>query len=199
MTVATTEPASERAGDTWAWRREDLTEDYPASEWTLVYAFKNEAGGFEISASADDDYFAVSVGSATTVAYTVGTYQWQARVSNIADSTIKHTVDEGTLEILKSFFTTPASTAYDGRSFARQMLADVEAALLAVASQRTTRAGIKSYSIGNRSIEYSDTDTEIARLEKSRDRWLLAVAREDQKEGRPNNRGRDRGVRFARA
>jgi hypothetical protein len=194
--TATTEPSEVRVGDSWAWRREDLTADYPASEWTLVYAFRNASVGFEITAAADDDYFEVSVAGSLTEEYEAGAYAWGARVVNIADATIRHTVDGGTITVLPNMFID--EDALDARTFARQMLDQVEAALLAVMTQKASGTGIKAYSIAGRSMEYADADTEVARLEKSRDRWRLAVAREDQAEGRPNNISRFHGVRFTR-
>lgn len=188
MTAPTTEPASARAGDSWAWRREDLP-DYPATLWALKYSFKNATSGFEIAASADGTYFAVAVAGDDTENYAAGIYSWAARISLISDSTTRHTVDAGTLEILPSLFTTTATDPLDNRSVARKMLDQCETALLAF------QAGVKSYTIGSRMMTYRDAPE----VEKMRDRWRLAVAREDQREGRPNNISRDRFVRFGRA
>lgn len=128
------EPAELRAGDTWEWRREDLS-DYPASTWALTYRFKNSSGGFEVVATADGDLYAVSVAAATTAAYTAGTYQWQAQVVNGSE---KHTVENGTLTVLASFFATSATTAYDYRSHAQKALDAINAQLesRATADQR---------------------------------------------------------------
>ena len=48
--IPTTEPTSLRAGNTWQWRREDLS-DYPASTWTLTYHFRNRTSHFDVVAS----------------------------------------------------------------------------------------------------------------------------------------------------
>ena len=125
--VPTVEPAELRAGDTWAWRREDLGE-YPASSWTLTYAFRNATAYFDVTATADGDAFAVSVAKATTAAKTAGSYDWTAFVS---DGTERHEIGRGVLEILPDMGT---AAARDGRSWARTMLDYVEAALLTKAS-----------------------------------------------------------------
>lgn len=125
MTIPTNEPASLRAGDTWQWRREDLT-DYPASAWTLTYRFKNAAGGFEIVASADGDNFAVDEDPTTTAAFGAGDYDWQAQVSN-ADTGEKFTVESGVLAVEPSFFATSPTTAYDNRTQARKILDAIDA------------------------------------------------------------------------
>ena len=67
MAIPTSEPDSLRIGDTWQWRREDLF-DYPASAWTLIYYFRNATSHFDVTASADGSYFAVTVAKATTAA-----------------------------------------------------------------------------------------------------------------------------------
>lgn len=123
--IPTDEPLELRAGDTWEWRREDLS-DYPASTWALTYRFKNEDGGFEIVAAADGASFAVSVDAATTATYAPGAYDWQAQVS---DGTEKHTIEGGTLTVLASFFATSATTAYDNRTHARKALDAINAQL----------------------------------------------------------------------
>lgn len=124
MSVPTTEPVSVRAGDTIAWRREDLTADYPASAgWALAYRLVNSAGYLSISASADGDAFAVLVSAATSAGYTPGLYTWHATVTKAAE---RYTVGTGSITVERNL---AASTAYDTRSPARQALDDVDAAL----------------------------------------------------------------------
>jgi len=148
------EPASLRAGDTWQWRREDLT-DFPASVWTLTYRFKNASGGFEIVATADGDQFAVSVAAATTAAYTAGIYSWQAQVD---DGTEKHTVENGSMEVLASFFATTASTAYDDRSHARKALDAINAQLEGRATADQQEYEIRVNDSSRRVVKASFTD-----------------------------------------
>ena len=124
--IPTTEPTSLRAGNTWQWRREDLS-DYPASVWTLTYHFRNRTSNFDVTATADGDAFAVSVAMASTNKAT-GWYDWLAVVT---DGTDRHEVDAGRVEVLPDV---SAAQAYDGRSFARKMLDYIEAALLDRAS-----------------------------------------------------------------
>lgn len=145
-TVPTTEPTTARAGDTWQWRREDLA-DFPASSWTLKYYFRNAASGFDVTATADGDAFAVSVAKATTSAYAVGTYDWVAFVES---ATERHQVDAGQIVIGYNFATTGA---HDGRSFARTMLDAVEAALLSRASG--DQLDLVQAALADRSMQYS--------------------------------------------
>lgn len=126
-TTPTTEPTELRAGDTWKWRREDLS-DYPASLWTLKYYFRNASAYFDITATADGAAYAVSVAKATTANYAIGDYDWIAVVES---ATERFEVDSGRLKVLKNMAT---GAAYDARTVARTMLDAVEAALLSKAS-----------------------------------------------------------------
>lgn len=167
MTIPTNEPDSLRAGDTWQWRREDLTADYPASDgWVLTYRFKNAAGGFEIVANADGDYFAVTVAASATEEFTAGRYRWQAQVTL---SGVKKTVDTGTFEVLPGLFIDDAETALDQRSHARKVLDAIEALLEGRASKDQME-----YSIAGRSLKR----TPIPDLLVLRDRYLAEVRSE---------------------
>ena len=111
-----------RAGDTWQWRREDLS-DYPASTWTLTYYFRNASNYFNVVASADGDAHAIEVAAATTAAFVAGRYYWYAMVT---DGTDRFGVDEGVVQLGADV---SAAAVYDGRSWSRRMLDYVEAAL----------------------------------------------------------------------
>lgn len=125
--IPTNEPAELRAGDTWQWRREDLS-DYPASAgWSLKYYFRNAAAKFDITAAADGDAFAVEVAKAST-GKTPGAYDWIAVVES---TTHRHQIDAGRLTVLPNLAT---DVVYDARTFARKMLDYIEAALLNRAS-----------------------------------------------------------------
>ena len=121
------EPAELRAGDTWQWRREDLT-NYPATDWALTYRFKNATGGFEIAASADGANFAVDVAAATTANYAAGDYSWQAQVSNSGTGE-KYTIENGELTVLANFFSGTATAAFDDRTHAQKALDAINAQL----------------------------------------------------------------------
>lgn len=127
-TIPTTEPLTARAGDTWQWRREDLSADYPASAWTLKYYFRNAASFFDVTAAADGDEFAVTVAKASTAAYTVGSYDWIAVVESATERFEK---DSGRIEVLPNLAT---AAAYDVRGFARKMVDAIEAVLLSRAT-----------------------------------------------------------------
>ncbi len=125
--IPTSEPASLRVGDTWAWSRADLT-NYPASTWTLTYHFRNADDFFDVIASADGEAFSISVPAATTAAYTAGSYTWTALVF---DGTDRHEVGNGVVNVLADV---SVAAAFDGRSLPRRLLDAVNAILESRAS-----------------------------------------------------------------
>ena len=80
------EPDTLRAGDTWKWTR--TLADYPASAWTLKYRFKSAAGGFEITATASGDSYAITVAASTSAAVVTGNSPSRAPVTGLRFSTI---------------------------------------------------------------------------------------------------------------
>jgi hypothetical protein len=164
-TAPTTEPTSLRAGDTWAWRREDLS-DYPASTWTLKYYFRNASSKFDITAAASGEAFAVSVAKATTAAYAAGDYDWIAVVETVAD---RYQVDEGRVDVLPNLAT---NAVYDARTFARTMLDAVEAALLSKAN--SAQLDLVQAALADRSMQY-----DTAALLSLRSQLRIEVRRED--------------------
>lgn len=145
-TVPTTEPNSLRAGDTWQWTRENLS-DYPAPTWTLTYYFRNASSYFNVVATASGSTFAVSVAPATTAGRPPGQYDWTAFVSNGSD---RYQVGIGRLEVLPD----PANASpYDGRSFARTMLEAVEDALISKATSQ--QLDLVQAALADRSMQYN--------------------------------------------
>lgn len=182
-TPPTNEPSELRAGDTWAWRREDLS-DYPASTWTLTYYFRNSSAKFDIAASADGDAFAVSVAKAST-GKTPGWYDWIALVD---DGTSRHEVDSGRIEILPNLAT---DVVYDARSFARKMLDYIEAELV-------SRGSSGQLDLLNATLEGRGIQRDRAGLVVLRSQFLREVAAEDNASRIANGLGSKRRlvVRF---
>ena len=159
------EPQQLRAGDTWKWRREDLS-DYPAPTWTLTYQLKREGasgGNASIVASASGTYHAVSVAKATTAGYAKGTWQWQAYADN---GTERYLVDSGAFVILADF---AIAGDLDNRSHVKKVLDAIEAV---IEGRATTDQ--QSYTIAGRSL----TRIPIADLLVFRDKYAAEYKRE---------------------
>ncbi len=174
--IPTNEPLKLRIGETWKWRREDLSADYPAPTWTLKYRFKNATHGFEIVATADGVNFAVSVAMGTTASYTTGRYSWVAYAETASE---RYQVDTGTLEVLPSFAASPTSTL-DGRTHARKALEAIEA----VIEGRAT-LDQEEYQLQGRSLKR----TPLPELIKFRDLYRSEVKAEEAAERIQNGMG----------
>ena len=56
-TIHTYKPKILVAGDTWKWKRKDLSTDYPSSEWTLIYQPRGATTGtISITSGRDGTY-----------------------------------------------------------------------------------------------------------------------------------------------
>jgi len=172
--IATNEPLELRAGLTWAWRREDLSDDYPAPTWTLTYYFKNATANFSFAAAPDGTSFAIARTAAQTASLTAGKYDWVAVVS---DGTNKYQVDSGRLTVLADY---TGAVSIDSRTHARKTLEAIEAVIEGRASKDQ-----EEYTIGSRSLKR----TPIADLVKLRQTYRNEVAAEDAAERLANGIG----------
>jgi hypothetical protein len=163
MEIATTEPTSLRAGDTWAWTR--TLADYPASAWTLTYYFRNATAKFDVVATASGDSYAVTVAKASS-GKTPGWYDWTAFVES---ATERHQVNAGRVQILPNV---AADVVNDGRTFARRMLDAIEAIL----EGRATSSDIDRVSVGMEDRSHVQKPELLLPL---RDRYRVEVRREE--------------------
>lgn len=172
--VPTQEPRELRNGDTWKWRREDLS-DYPAPTWALRYYFKNATSHFEIVSAADGVNHAVTVDSVTTGGYTAGAYNWVAYVELVGSSPVeRYQVDQGTFRALPSFAN---ASPLDTRSHARK----VYEAICAVLERRATMDQ-EEYKIGDRELKR----TPLPELVRLKQQYGTAVQAELAAEGLAN-------------
>jgi len=163
------EPATIQGGDTVKWKK-TLT-DFPAPTWTLKYYLVKTGEQIVITAVADGTDHSVVLTKATTAAYKVGTYSWQAFVD---DGTERFKMDEGAMEVLPDFET--QTTGFDNRSIPAQMVDAFEALF----TGKITRLDLDktSYSIANRSI----TKLSVAELRVEYLRWKADLKAEQDAE-----------------
>ena len=124
LEIATKEPIELRAGLTWEWERQDLS-DYPAPTWVVTYWFKRQGGTdkFSIVAAANGAYHRVSVPAATTEVYVADDYTWVAVAVSGTDA---RQVGSGQLKLLPKY---NADEALDDRSHAKRVLEAIEAVI----------------------------------------------------------------------
>ena len=157
------EPQELVVGDYWAWKREDLTADYPTSSYSLSYRFHCDSGGggthqFTINAVEADGVYYIEVPSTTTDDYLAHDYIWGAYITRTSDSS-RTQVDNGKATLLPNL----ADTNADLRSYAKKVLDSVEAVI-------EGRATIdqSSFSIAGRSLSRMSIDEllELRRIHK---------------------------------
>lgn len=185
----TREPAQLVVGDRWAWKRADLAVDYPVASYSLKYSLRLLGAGtteIEITAGETGGEYVIEVASATTAGKTAGTYAWQAYITRTSDSE-RVLVGQGTVELVAN--RDVATT--EPRSYARRMLAAIEAVMENRASKDQ-----EEYSIQGRSLKR----TSLPDLMVWRDRFREEVRQELAAERMAQGMGSDRfaGIRLRR-
>jgi hypothetical protein len=143
-------PTELQLGDFWAWKRDDLSEDYPVASYALSYEFNLVDGAtvsnFTLTATESNDTYIVEASS--TASYTKGNYNWVSYMTRSSDSA-RVKLEEGFVEIQDNYATTTSSV----RSHAKIVLDAVEAVI-------ENRANIdqSSMSIAGRSLSRMSID-----------------------------------------
>ena len=168
----TTEPIEIIAGDFTQWKRTDLGTDYPNNLYTLSYVARAEgtpARKIDLTATADGDDYLVAIPSATSAAYTVANYHWDAYITRDSDSA-RARIDSGIFTIIADKVT----SSDDPRSLALKMLAYIEAAMLGRATNE--QLDVLDYNIGETS---ASRDTE--KLILHRQYWQRELVKANRK------------------
>lgn len=145
ITIAPTrEPTEIIAGNFIAWRRTDLSTDYPPASYTLSYECRSEGTPsrlISLAASEASGHYLVQIPSATSADYLVANYHWSAYITRNSDSE-RVLIDSG-------YFTVTPNRALDStdpRSLPLKMLAEIEEALLNRATNK--QLDVLAYSLG---------------------------------------------------
>ncbi len=183
---STREPTELVIGDRWAWKRNDLGADYPPASYTLKYSLRLEGAGteIEITATGSGSDYLVEVPVATTSGKIAGRYLWQAYITRTSDAQ-RLTLAQGTVELVAN---RDADTA-NPRSYARRVLAAIEAVLESRASKDQ-----EEYSIQNRSLKRTPIADLIVLRDKFREEVRSEIAAERLAQGLGD--GRRAGIRL---
>jgi hypothetical protein len=178
------------AGDTLDFL-DSVPEYPPADGWTLKYRLVPRfttptQAPIDITASTSGTDYRVQAAAGITVAWTPGAYTWARWVEKAGP--IRQSLGAG--QIVVKTDPSAAVQGYDGRTHARKMLDQINAAFEAF------QIGVKSYTIGSRQM----TKQDIPEMLTLRDRYIAEVANEDSAakiaSGLPNPR--NVGVRLTR-
>lgn len=149
-----TEPLTHIAGDTLAWRRDDLT-SYPSSGgWTLAYTLVGSTSTITLTAVGDSAGHAVSATAAATAAWAPGAYTWVATVTNV--DARRYTIGQGVLTVKPNLASVVGGM--DLRGPARQALEAVDAAL----REYGAKAYLQEIEIGGRRQKFRSPDEFMA-------------------------------------
>ena len=143
-------PVELQLGDFWAWKREDLSQDYPVAAYSLSYEFNLVDGAtvanFTLTASeSGDDYI---IEESSTTSYTKGNYNWVSYITRSSDSA-RVKLEEGFVEIQDNYATTSASV----RSHAKIVLDAIEAVIENRATMDQSSMSIAGRSLSRLSID----------------------------------------------
>ena len=170
-------PTELQLGDFWAWKRDDLSSDYPVASYSLSYEFNlvdgATASNFTLTATESNDTYVVE--ASNTGSYTKGNYNWVSYMTRSSDSA-RVKLEEGFVEVQDNYATTTASI----RSHAKIVLDSIEAVI-------ENRANIDqaSMSIAGRSLSRMSIDE----LLTFRDRYKAEYLKEVKQLRIKNNRG----------
>ena len=159
-------PTELQLGDFWAWKREDLSQDYPVADYSLSYEFNlvdgATASNFTLTATESGDTYIIE--ASNTSSYTKGNYNWVSYITRTSDSA-RVKLEEGFVEVQDNYATTSASV----RSHAKIVLDSIEAVI-------ENRANIdqSSMSIAGRSLSRMSIDE----LMTFRDRYKAEYLKE---------------------
>ena len=139
------EPTEIVVGDFIQWKRSDLVDDYPLSEYSVEYVARITGGGsneIKVSATETGGTYLITVDSATSADFVAGYYHWQLEVTKTSTGD-RVVVDRGAFTAVVDLDDNQA----DPRLFEEKMLAKIETILLGKAD-----ADVSSYSIAGRSL-----------------------------------------------
>jgi len=139
------EPTEIVVGDFIQWKRSDLVDDYPLSEYSVEYVARITGGGsneIKVAATETGGTYLISVDSATSADFAAGYYHWQLEVTKTSTGD-RIVVDRGAFTAVVDLDDNQA----DPRLFEEKMLAKIETILLGKAD-----ADVSSYSIAGRSL-----------------------------------------------
>ena len=149
-------PKQVRAGDLIQWRDNSTVdvfgEPISSPDWTVTYYLRTNTSseGATVSSTVYTDGWQFSIASATSAAFDVGDWYFQA----VADKSgaEKQTILTGRFEVLAALSYEGTPPAYDGRSQVKKDFDLVEAAIRALLNNGV----IQEYKIGNRTAKKYD-------------------------------------------
>jgi|SRR5689334_23483977 hypothetical protein len=145
------ELTSFRAGDSVSWTK--TSDLYPPSDgWAAKYHVTSAAGKFDVSSTVDSETYLFTITSTASTALAASTYSFVGYVEKGSGAGYeRHTLWTGSIEILPNL--AAETTPSDRRSFARQSLEKVEAAIKSYSTRPVREIEIAGRRIVRPSLE----------------------------------------------
>lgn len=144
-------PAEFVSGDYFAFKRDDLSAEFPLSSYSVKFHASQfgtgtgttSANQISLDAVESGSEYQITAGSTATSSWNVGKYQWSLIVTDSSDAQKRQVIDNGVFEIKPNWATSMA----DPRSDARKNLELIEDILY-----NRIQGDVSSYSIAGRSL-----------------------------------------------
>ena len=136
-------PAVLQKGDFWAWKKPNLSTDYPLASYSLKYKFYlidgSTASNFTIDATESNDEYIISTSSTTS--QTAGDYRWDGIIVRTSDSA-ELIIEDGYSTILDNAVRSHAKIVFDSICAVIENRASMDQSSMSIAGRSLSRMSI---------------------------------------------------------
>jgi len=136
-------PAVLQKGDFWAWKKPNLSTDYPLASYSLKYKFYlidgSTASNFTIDATESNDEYIISTSSTTS--QTAGDYRWDAIIKRTSDN-VELIIEDGYSTILDNAVRSHAKIVFDSICAVIENRASIDQSSMSIAGRSLSRMSI---------------------------------------------------------
>ncbi len=136
-------PAVLQKGDFWAWKKTNLSTDYPLASYSLKYKFYlidgSTASNFTIDATESNNEYIISTSSTTS--QTAGDYRWDGIIVRTSDSA-ELIIEDGYSTILDNAVRSHAKIVFDSICAVIENRASIDQSSMSIAGRSLSRMSI---------------------------------------------------------
>lgn len=136
-------PAVLQRGDFWAWKKPNLSTDYPLASYSLKYKFYlidgSTASNFTIDATESNNEYIISTSSTTS--QTAGDYRWDAIIKRTSDN-VELIIEDGYSTILDNAVRSHAKIVFDSICAVIENRASMDQSSMSIAGRSLSRMSI---------------------------------------------------------
>ena len=136
-------PAVLQKGDFWAWKKPNLSTDYPLASYSLKYKFYlidgSTASNFTIDATESNNEYIISTSS--TSSHTAGDYRWDGIIKRTSDN-VELIIEDGYSTILDNAVRSHAKIVFDSICAVIENRASMDQSSMSIAGRSLSRMSI---------------------------------------------------------